>query len=136
MKAVKDGILINMRALNSMQISQDGTYATLGGGVTVKEVQGHLWAHSKQTVTGCCECVGLTAVVLGGGHGLLQGYHGLLVCNGVVTQGSVEADGDHSAAGNSRNLLVRCVQICLAPPVQGSMWQWDGMPNAPQVQVD
>ena len=29
-------------------------------------------------MTGACECVGLTAVALGGGHGFLQGYHGLL----------------------------------------------------------
>lgn len=29
-------------------------------------------------MTGICECTGQTAVVLGGGHGLLQGFHGLL----------------------------------------------------------
>lgn len=67
-----------MRALNSVAVADDGIYATVGGGIEGKEFTHALWAHGKQTVTGMCECVGLTAVVLGGGHGLLQGYHGLL----------------------------------------------------------
>lgn len=67
-----------MRALNSIAISEDGTYATVGGGIKGVEVTDALWKEKKQTVTGCCECVGLTAVALGGGHGVLQGYYGLL----------------------------------------------------------
>jgi hypothetical protein len=38
----------------------------------------HLWAHGKPAITGGCECVGLTGVALGDGHGFLQGYYGLL----------------------------------------------------------
>lgn len=30
------------------------------------------------TVVGCCECTGATAVMLGGGHGWLQGRYGLV----------------------------------------------------------
>jgi hypothetical protein len=67
-----------MRALNSVAISEDGTYATVGGGIKGLELAQALWKEKKQTVTGCCECVGLTAVALGGGHGVLQGYYGLL----------------------------------------------------------
>ncbi|KAJ4301634.1 hypothetical protein N0V90_003727 [Kalmusia sp. IMI 367209] len=54
---------IDLRALSSFSISPDGHSIT---------------AHAKQAVTGACECVGLTAVALGGGHGFLQGYYGLL----------------------------------------------------------
>lgn len=75
---VQDGIMINMRGLNAISISDDATYATVGGGIKGKEVIDHLWAHGKQTVTGVCECVSLSGVALGGGHGILQGHHGLL----------------------------------------------------------
>ncbi|KAF2690401.1 hypothetical protein K458DRAFT_289299 [Lentithecium fluviatile CBS 122367] len=73
----KNGIQINMRGLNSISIAKDGSSATLGGGMKGKEIIDFLWAREKQTVTGVCECTGHTAVVLGGGHGLLQGFHGL-----------------------------------------------------------
>jgi FAD/FMN-containing dehydrogenase len=74
---VKNGNPINLRALNSTTISPGGEYAISGGGVKGKEVIDMLWPFGKQTVTGVCECVGLTAVALGGGHGALQGYYGL-----------------------------------------------------------
>ena len=32
----------------------------------------------RRTVTGACECVGMLGPMLGGGHGFLQGQHGLL----------------------------------------------------------
>jgi hypothetical protein len=32
----------------------------------------------QQTVTGCCECTSFTGPALGGGHGWLQGRHGLI----------------------------------------------------------
>jgi FAD/FMN-containing dehydrogenase len=66
-----------MRRLNSLSISPDGTYATIGGGSKVKETRDKLWDYGKWTVHGMCECPGVTAVALGGGHGILQGRYGL-----------------------------------------------------------
>ncbi|KAF2734945.1 FAD-binding domain-containing protein [Polyplosphaeria fusca] len=74
----KNAIQIWTKSLNHISISPSGNSATMGAGVNGKRVTDTLWAAKKQTVTGMCECVGLTAVALGGGHGLLQGYHGLL----------------------------------------------------------
>ncbi|KAF2032599.1 FAD-binding domain-containing protein, partial [Setomelanomma holmii] len=76
--ALKTGIQIHMRGLNSLTVASDGTYATIGGGIKVIEVRDKLWAENKWTVHGCCECPGLMAVALGGGHGLLQGRYALL----------------------------------------------------------
>lgn len=61
-----------------MSVSPSGNSATLGAGVKGKEVVEFLWPLKKQTTTGVCECVGLLGVALGGGHGTLQGYYGLL----------------------------------------------------------
>lgn len=65
---------------------------TVGGGVKSKALIDHLWALSKQTVTGGCECVGLTAPALGGGHGFLQGHYGLL-SDQIISMRVVLADG-------------------------------------------
>ncbi|CAO2654889.1 Nn.00g116220.m01.CDS01 [Neocucurbitaria sp. VM-36] len=75
---LKDAIQIHMRKLKSITISKDGTYATIGGGAKGKEVRDALWEVGKWTTHGVCECVGLTAIALGGGHGLLEGRYGLM----------------------------------------------------------
>jgi hypothetical protein len=74
----KNAVQIWTTSLNTVKISSSGDSATIGAGINGKKLTNALWANRKQTVTGFCECVGLTAVALGGGHGLLQGYHGLL----------------------------------------------------------
>ncbi|KAF2708801.1 FAD-binding domain-containing protein [Pleomassaria siparia CBS 279.74] len=76
--ALENGIQINLRSMNTVAISKDDRYATVGAGVEVKELIDSLWSLGKQTVTGICECVGLMGVALGGGHGMLQGHYGLL----------------------------------------------------------
>lgn len=74
----KNGIQINMRALNSIVLSPDGSYMTVGGGVKGVEVRDELWKHGKWTPHGVCECPGFVALALGGGHGMLQGKYGLM----------------------------------------------------------
>lgn len=46
-----------------------------------------------RTVTGTCECVSLMGPALGGGHGWLQGHHGL-VADQFVSMDVVLADGE------------------------------------------
>lgn len=64
--------------MDNIEISTSGDFVTIGAGIKAKKLIDSLWKKSKQTVTGVCECVGLAAVALGGGHGMLQGYYGLL----------------------------------------------------------
>ncbi|KAI1418448.1 hypothetical protein F5Y13DRAFT_149192 [Hypoxylon sp. FL1857] len=77
--AAKHAIQIDLRALNQTKLSNDGTTASIGGGANVKEVVSTLEGLGKRTVTGICECVGISAPILGGGHGWLQGQYGLMV---------------------------------------------------------
>ncbi|TVY90066.1 FAD-linked oxidoreductase, partial [Lachnellula willkommii] len=72
------GIEIHMSQLSSIAVAQDGSTATIGGGVMSKNLTDALWAVGKQTVTGTCECVGYMGPGLGGGHGWLQGRYGLV----------------------------------------------------------
>ncbi|KAN0112381.1 FAD binding domain containing protein [Hyaloscypha variabilis] len=87
------GIEIHLSQLSGITISQDGQTATIGGGVIAKNLTDTLWAAGKQTVTGTCECVGYLGPGLGGGHGWLQGYYGLIAdqfvsANVVLANGS------------------------------------------------
>jgi FAD/FMN-containing dehydrogenase len=71
-------VQINLRKLNSATVSPDGTFVTVGGGIVSDELRNSLWAANKQTTHGLCECTGLIAPALGGGHGILQGKYGLM----------------------------------------------------------
>ncbi|KFY48029.1 hypothetical protein V495_01670 [Pseudogymnoascus sp. VKM F-4514 (FW-929)] len=87
------GLNIRMRKMNSAAIAADGRSAKFGGGILGLEVTNALWAAGKQTVTGACECVGLVGALLGGGHGYLQGFHGLISDN-LISARVVLATGD------------------------------------------
>ncbi|CAK7212664.1 hypothetical protein SCUCBS95973_001540 [Sporothrix curviconia] len=75
---LQGGIEIYLTQLSSIDISADGTTVTVAGGVHSKNLTDALWAANKQTVTGTCECVSYLGPGLGGGHGWLQGHHGLV----------------------------------------------------------
>ncbi|KAJ5514554.1 FAD-binding type 2 [Penicillium fimorum] len=86
------GVGISLSQLNSVEIAGDGNTVTIGGGTMSKKVTDTLWAADKQTVTGTCECVSVIGPALGGGHGWLQGHHGL-VSDQFVSMNVVLADG-------------------------------------------
>ncbi|KAI1485795.1 FAD binding domain protein [Biscogniauxia mediterranea] len=75
---MQNGIEIWMDQLSGVEVAEDGTSATIKGGTLSKTVTETLWAAGKQTVTGGCECTSLLGPGLGGGHGFLQGRHGLI----------------------------------------------------------
>ncbi|KAK6812569.1 hypothetical protein RU639_011736 [Aspergillus parasiticus] len=86
------GIEIFLDQLNTMDIAKDGKTVKIGGGTKSKAVIDQLWAAGKQTVSGTCECVSFLGPALGGGHGWLQGHHGL-VADQFTSMNIVLADG-------------------------------------------
>ncbi|KAH8658063.1 putative FAD-dependent oxygenase [Xylariales sp. PMI_506] len=86
------GIEIYLSKLAGVTIAEDGQTATVAGGTSAVNVTNELWAVGKQTVTASCECVSLMGPGLGGGHGWLQGHHGL-VADQFVSMNIVLANG-------------------------------------------
>ncbi|OTB08086.1 hypothetical protein M426DRAFT_71296 [Hypoxylon sp. CI-4A] len=80
-KIGQDGILINLRGLNTVTFSDDKTQATVGGGAIMKEVIDAAYENDVQAFTGNCNCVGLLGAGLGGGYGNLMGIYGFSVDN-------------------------------------------------------
>ncbi|RGP81257.1 hypothetical protein FLONG3_639 [Fusarium longipes] len=97
-----DVMVVDIRGMNHVKITQDGDWATIGGGASVKKVVNELWASKKQTVTGICECVGVSAPILGGGHGWLQGQYGL-ASDQVISARVVLPNGEAVTASEESN---------------------------------
>ena len=105
------GIQIYMPQLNTISIAKSKSSVTIGGGTNSKKLTDALWAAGKQTgksivamagfcvvahqslVTGTCECVSYLGPALGGGHGWLQGHHGL-IADQFESMNIVLANGD------------------------------------------
>lgn len=100
--SAKDAIQIDLRDMNQVEVSADGKTAKVGGGANMKQVVAALMDAGKQTVTGICETVGISAVVLGGGHGWLQGQHGL-PADQIVSARMVLPNGDAVTVSEDSN---------------------------------
>ncbi|KAL7622063.1 hypothetical protein AAE478_007564 [Parahypoxylon ruwenzoriense] len=100
--SAENAIQIDFRSMNEVRVSKDGKSATIGGGATVKDVVGALIGRGKQAVTGICECVGISAPILGGGHGWLQGQYGLLA-DQVISARLVLPDGEAMTVSENSN---------------------------------
>ncbi|XPS73272.1 hypothetical protein M3J09_005422 [Ascochyta lentis] len=87
------GIEIYLPQLNTISIAKNKNLVTIGGGTNSKKLTDALWAAGKQTVTGTCECVSYLGPALGGGHGWLQGHHGL-IADQFTSMNVVLANGD------------------------------------------
>jgi len=96
------GIAISFIKMKGIQIGADGTYAQLQPGLTNGELIRYLWANGKQTVTGNCLCTGVMGIMLGGGHGYLQGLFGLLA-DQILEARVVLADGSSVVTSPSSN---------------------------------
>ncbi|KAF2445831.1 FAD-binding domain-containing protein [Karstenula rhodostoma CBS 690.94] len=98
------GIAINLAQLNSLKIAKDKKTVTVGGGINSHVLTEQLWAAGKQTVTGTCECVSYLGPALGGGHGWLQGHHGL-ISDQFVSLNIVLATGEVKTINQSSDLM-------------------------------
>ncbi|KAM0559928.1 hypothetical protein ACHAPJ_003878 [Fusarium lateritium] len=97
------GVEIYLNQLNKVEVARDGKTVTIGGGTQSKKVTDTLWAANKQTVTGTCECVSYMGPGLGGGHGWLQGHHGI-IADQWVSLNIVLADGSFKTVDKKSDL--------------------------------
>lgn len=77
----KKDVLINLRALNSVDLSDDKKSIAVGGGALVADVIKVAAAAGVQVQVGNCNCIGALGATLGGGYGHLAGQYGLAVDN-------------------------------------------------------
>ncbi|KAL4871076.1 hypothetical protein BDV12DRAFT_183971 [Aspergillus spectabilis] len=89
---LQHGIQIWLQNLNFIRIAEDGQTATFGGGIKSGTLIPALFEQGKQTVHGVCECVSYLGPALGGGHGALQGKHGV-AADQFLSLNVVTADG-------------------------------------------
>ncbi|KAJ5099281.1 hypothetical protein N7532_006282 [Penicillium argentinense] len=73
---VHDGILIDMRAMDSVIVEPDRASARVGGGVITGALQETLEPHGLFTPTGHAKSVGYVSWACGGGYGFYVGTYG------------------------------------------------------------
>ncbi|WP_233158231.1 FAD-binding oxidoreductase [Actinokineospora bangkokensis] len=89
--APQDGLVVDLRAMNAVQVNADGT-ATVQAGARLIEVYTALAAQGRALPGGTCPSVGIAGLTLGGGIGVLTRKFGL-TCDRLVSAKLVTADG-------------------------------------------
>ena len=90
---VDDGIVIDLRGLNGLEIDVAGRTAWAGGGLTAGEYSNAVGAHGLATGFGDTASVGVGGITLGGGIGYLVRKHGLTI-DALLAAEIVTADGE------------------------------------------
>ncbi|KAL2275178.1 hypothetical protein FJTKL_02407 [Diaporthe vaccinii] len=76
---LQNGLAIDLRRLNSIELNTTAQTGTVGGGVTTGEVLDPLFEAGFELPTGSCSATGLVGATLGGGIGRYSGIYGLLI---------------------------------------------------------
>ncbi|KAG9232589.1 hypothetical protein BJ875DRAFT_380380 [Amylocarpus encephaloides] len=89
-----NGILINLRALNTVKVDATAGTATIGGGTLTHEAIDAAQAAGTHIVTGVCNTVGVVGALVGGGLGYLLSVYGMgldnmISCRLVTATGEV-----------------------------------------------
>ncbi|KAF5849057.1 hypothetical protein GGP41_005975 [Bipolaris sorokiniana] len=77
--ALKNGINIDLGGFKGVSIDSAASKMTIGGAVTFGEVLNLVYKAGKEIKTGSCSCVGMVGATIGGGIGVYQGLHGLII---------------------------------------------------------
>lgn len=96
------GLLVDLGAMDSVEVDVEGRRATVGAGATWGQVDAATQEHALATPGGTVSTVGVAGFSLGGGVGWLLRKHGLAVDNVVAAQ-VVTAAGDIVRADEDEN---------------------------------
>ena len=91
-RALCDGIVIDLTAMNDVTLSPDYRAARISGGVRASDVLAVTDPRGLAVVTGSCSSVGMSGLTLGGGYGSLIDRFGLALDNLLAAE-VVLADG-------------------------------------------
>jgi FAD/FMN-containing dehydrogenase len=80
-RALCDGIVIDLTAMNDVTLSPDYRAARISGGARASDVLAVTDPRGLAVVTGSCSSVGMTGLTLGGGYGSLIARFGLALDN-------------------------------------------------------
>lgn len=90
--SVDDGLVIDLRLMNQVEVDPEARTATVGGGATWSDVDLSTSAWGLATTGGTFDTTGVGGLTLGGGIGHLMGRFGL-ACDNVVDYRLITADG-------------------------------------------
>ena len=91
-RALCDGIVIDLTAMNDVTLGPDQRSVLISGGTRASDVFAITDPRGLAVVTGSCSSVGMTGLTLGGGYGSLIGRFGLALDNLLAAE-VVLADG-------------------------------------------
>ncbi|KAF6815627.1 6-hydroxy-d-nicotine oxidase [Colletotrichum plurivorum] len=96
----QDGVVLDLRALDSVAIAEDKASARVGGGIISVNLAKFLHSHGVTTPHGWCSSVGVAGWALGGGYGWSSAFYGLgvdqvLGARVVLAGGDVVDTDDH-----------------------------------------
>ena len=89
---VDDGLVIDMREMNDIEVDPARRIASVGGGATWAEFDRATQRHGLATTGGRVSSTGVSGLTLGGGSGWLERKHGL-ACDNLRGAQIVTADG-------------------------------------------
>ncbi|OHE94942.1 FAD/FMN-containing dehydrogenase [Colletotrichum orchidophilum] len=96
----KDGVIVDLRGLDSIFIAEDRQSVRVGGGIMGIKLSRFLQQHKLLTPHGLCPTVSIAGWAMGGGYGYMNAYHGLgadqiLGARVVLANGSIVDTKDH-----------------------------------------
>ena len=97
-----DGLVIDVRAMKSIEIDAAARRARVGGGCTWAEFDAAAQQHGLATTGGRVSTTGVTGLTLGGGSGWLERKHGL-ACDNLLAVELVTADGREIRADDTQH---------------------------------
>ncbi|KAI9154782.1 6-hydroxy-D-nicotine oxidase [Paramyrothecium foliicola] len=97
------GLLIDLRALNQVEVDAEKKSVKVGGGASWGHVDAETAKYGLATVGGTISDTGVGGLTLGGGYGWLSGLHGLTIDN-LLSATVVLASGEILKASESENV--------------------------------
>jgi FAD/FMN-containing dehydrogenase len=99
---VDDGIVIDLRRMNAVEVDPGALTATVGGGATMSDLDRATEPHGLATTGGRVSTTGVGGFTLGGGGGWIDRKLGL-ACDRLLSVDLVTADGQAMSASEDEN---------------------------------